>query len=90
MEEFSFGTIEEVFDFLESNPDTPLPRQTYLGYPHFVYDMQNDELIYPCTVEIITAPNGDESLAWYRGKTEFFSDDMYDYLGKELTPDGRA
>ena len=89
MDEFSFDTFEELIEFMTlHDADDPVPRQTYLGYPHIVYDTMNGEYVYPCTVEIITAPDGTESMCWYRGKATNFPDEYYDFLGKEMPFNG--
>jgi hypothetical protein len=60
-----------------------LPVRTYLGYPHIVYLKDSEEIFYPCTVEILTLPNGEESFGWMRGKGPY-KDDEFDFLKEGL------
>lgn len=60
-----------------------LPVRTYLGYPHIVYLKDSEEIFYPCTVEILTFPNGEESFGWMRGKGPY-KDDEFDFLEEGL------
>ena len=88
MEDFTFDTFDELLNFLNTiDADTPLPRVTYLGYPHIFYDTVTQEYVYPVTIEIVTAPNGHESVAWYRGKATQYADEDFDFLG-EVRPYG--